>query len=240
MKKLSLVLVSAIAAGVACGRDLYSSEEHPGTPLEICLADPISLPQSNWNVYGLRLNLLFGQSFGVYGVDLGFASRCRDKFVGLAAQSFNWTESDMTGVQLGALGNVVNGNATGLQLGGLGNSDHGVFKGLQVAAVNYVGTLTGAQLGVVNWNKSVSAGAQFGLANIDANEFHGLSLGALNYTGKLLGAQIGLINVVAESAHGVQFGVFNATPSLQGFQIGLLNVIGNGLLPIMPFVNGSF
>ncbi|MBQ6137890.1 MAG: hypothetical protein IJI73_11030, partial [Kiritimatiellae bacterium] len=71
-------------------------------------------------------------------------------------------------------------------------------------------------------------------------EFHGLSLGALNYTGKLLGAQIGLINVVAESAHGVQFGVFNATPSLQGFQIGLLNVIGNGLLPIMPFVNGSF
>lgn len=240
MKKLGLVLFSAIAAGAACARDLYSSEDHPGTPIEVCFADPLSLPQSNWNVYGLRLNLLFGQSFAVYGLDLGLAGRCRNKFVGLAAQTFNWIENDMTGAQFGGLANVVNGNACGLQLGGAANCNHGGFTGLQAAFVNYDGAYVGAQLGALNWNKSVSVGAQFAIANIDVNEFHGFSLGAINYTGKLVGAQMGVVNVVSETAHGVQLGLFNATPALQGLQIGLLNVIGNGMLPIMPIINGCF
>lgn len=240
MKKLGLVLFSAVAAGAACARDLYSSEEHPGTPIEICLADPISLPQSNWNVFGLRLNLLFGQSFAVYGLDLGLAGRCRNKFVGLAAQTCNWIENDMTGAQFGGLANVVKGNTCGLQVGGLANCDHGSFIGLQAAFLNYDGALGGVQLGAVNWNKSVSAGAQIGVANIDVNEFHGFSLGAINYTGKLVGLQLGAVNVVSESGRGVQLGVFNAAPVFQGLQIGLLNVIGNGTLPIMPIINGCF
>ena len=240
MKKATLVLISAAVAGVACARDLYSSEDHPVTPVQLNLADPIAVPRSNWNVYGLRLNLIFGQSFGLKGLDLGFAGRCRDKFVGLAAQSCNWVESDMTGVQLGAVANVVHGNAYGLQLGGAVNSDHGVFSGLQAALVNFDGTFAGLQLGAVNWNKSVSAGFQFGVANADVNEFHGFSIGGLNYAGKLVGVQLGAVNVAAETVHGVQIGVFNAAPSIQGFQVGLINVIGNGALPIMPVFNGSF
>ena len=240
MKKLSLVLFSVSIAFAATARDLYSPEEHPVTPVQIAFADPLEIPQANWNVYGLRYNIFFAQSFKVIGLDLGLVGRCRDTFIGAAFETANWVEGDAVGAQFGAAGNVVAGNATGFQLAGVVNYNRGLFTGMQIAPINNDGTFLGLQLGAVNWDKSICIGCQIGAVNADLNEFHGVSLGAVNWTGRLQGCQIGAVNVVSEFGNGCQIGIFNAAPKFQGLQIGLLNVIGSGELPILPFVNGSF
>ena len=96
MKKCCLVALSIAIAGTAHSRDLYGSEEHPVTPLELCLAAPIQLPPSNWSVYGLRCSLFYGESFDVYGIDLGLVGYNANRMAGLQlAAAVDWIESDL-------------------------------------------------------------------------------------------------------------------------------------------------
>jgi len=241
MKKSSLVVLSLAIAGAASARDLYSSEDHPGTPLELGIATPVQIPPANWSVYGLRLNLIYGESYDVYGLDLGLVGYNRDKMVGLQMMAAaDWVESDMDGVQFAGIANVVCGNAAGIQFGGIVNYTRGDFAGVQFAAINFDGTFYGFQAGMFNYDKGISWGLQLGLANAAVNEFHGWSIAAVNYAERMHGLHLGLINLAAESGRGVQIGVFNGASRYNGIQIGLLNVIGNGELPIMPVLNARF
>lgn len=241
MKKSSLVVLSLAIAGAASARDLYSSEDHPVTFVELGIATPIQLPLSNWSVNGLRWNLIYGESFDLYGLDLGLVGYNLGKMVGLQLMAAaDWVDSDMEGVQFGGIANVVCGNAAGLQLGGVVNYTRGDFAGAQIAPVNFNGTFYGFQAGVFNYDKGISWGLQLGLANADVNEFHGWAVGAVNYAERMHGLQLGVINLAAESGRGVQIGVFNGAASYNGIQIGLLNVIANGELPIMTILNARF
>jgi len=242
MKKIGFVVLSAALASCAVAKenDLYNTETHGTTVLQLGIADPIQLPDSSCNVYGLRWNLFYGASFGVYGVDLGLVGLCRDNMSGFALQAANWVDSDFCGFQAGGVFNVVNGDSVGAQLAGVLNADRGSFWGFQSAAVNVIGSLFGAQLGAVNWDKSLSQGFQVGVANIDLNEFDGCSMGVINFADSFSGFQFGVVNVVSTSGSGFQLGVVNAAESLTGVQIGVLNLIGSATVPVLPVFNCKF
>ena len=246
MKKTSMVLVSMLLAGAVSaeeavyGRDLYSAETHPMTPVVISLADPIQFPQDNYNVVGLRWDIFYGNNFTVTGLDFGLVGRVNDSFTGLALDAASWVEGDAVGAQLSGLANIVKGNATGLQIGSVVNYNHGVFTGAQAGLVNYDGTLAGLQLGGLNWDKGICYGLQVGAGNVSVNEVRGWSLGVMNYTERLTGLQLGVFNIAGEIGSGLQIGCFNGAPKFSGLQIGILNVIGNAAVPVLPFVNGNF
>ncbi len=241
MNKTGLVLLSAALVGVtASAKDLYSSEDHPRTPVQVGLAAPIQYPGERWNVSAFRLNLLFGASHDMTGLDLGLVGFCRQNMTGLSVHAFNWVDSDLAGVQIGALGNVTGGNAAGLQIGGFLNREAGLFAGFQTALVNHDGSFWGLQLAGLNWNKSVGYGLQLGVGNVNVGDFRGWSVGALNISDSMTGLQLGVVNVASASACGVQIGVFNAASSLDGVQIGVLNVIADAAIPVLPVVNGNF
>ncbi len=243
MKKIGFAVLSAALAGcaaVAKDNDLYSTETHTSTPLQVGIADPLQLPSSSCNVYGLRWNLFYDASFGVYGLDLGLVGLCRDKMAGLAVQAVNWVDGAFCGLQFGGVFNVVNGDSSGAQFGGVLNSDRGSFWGFQSAAVNNVGSLFGVQLGCVNWDRSLSQGLQVGAVNADLNEFDGCSVGLINTADSFTGFQFGCINVIATAGSGFQLGVVNAADVFTGVQIGALNLLGNAVVPVMPFFNCRF
>lgn len=247
MKKSSLVLLSMVLAGAASAkdapsysRDLYSAETHPMTVLAVSLADPLQLPQANYNVAGIRWDIFYGNSFTVSGVDFGLVGRVNDSFTGLALTAADWVEGDVVGAQLSGVANIVKGNATGFQTAAFVNYNHGVFTGVQAGLVNHDGTFNGLQLGGLNWDKGLCYGLQLGVGNVAVSEFRGWSLGLMNYTERLSGLQVGLINVAGDSGSGLQIGLFNGAPKFSGLQIGVLNVIGNAALPVLPVVNGNF
>ena len=128
----------------------------------------------------------------------------------------------------------------------------GSFDGVGVGGVNVAnGRMRGVQAGFVNWSScggrdERSLGVQYGLANY-AESFFGLQDGYLNCAGDFSGVQCGsfvflCVNVAYGKVEGCQFGLLNyAQEMTYGVQIGLLNIIArNGLLPVLPLINGSF
>ncbi|MBR7180972.1 MAG: hypothetical protein IKD42_05105 [Kiritimatiellae bacterium] len=241
MQKTAFAAVLAVScASVALAKDFYGDVDHPVTPLTVAVADPVQFPFNNWKTYGLRLNIFDGRSFSVRGVDLGLVGMTQNDFRGVSACTANWVEGDMYGIQLGCLGNVVNGYTWALQASGIINYNQSAFSGLQMSLINFNSALFGFQAGLLNWDRGICYGLELGGVNVNDNEFHGWTVGAINYSERLFGTQIGLVNVVPGKGRGLQFGVFNAACAFQGVQIGLLNIIGDGAMPIFPVINANF
>lgn len=192
------------------------------TPVQLSLPG-VNLPASE-QVTGVRLDLLYGKTQQVKGLDLPL----------FALSDTN----DFTGLQLGL----------GLGAGRVRNH----FKGIAVTLFNWhEGQDVGGNLGFVNYTRSVSGVNLGGIANV-TGDVYGLNVaGLVNYTGGVRGlnfapvnvsrgkalASIGFVNY-ADSAT-FQLGFFNATQHLDGIQIGLGNYAPNGILPVMPLVNFS-
>ncbi len=248
MKKLGFALVAAALAGapafsatepsVAATPD--PAERFPRSPVQISLVDPVQLPSSDWDITALRVNLLYGVSHRMTGFDLGLVGLTREDMDGIALHAVNWVESNATGIQLGAVANVVGSDATGLQLGGVLNRNVGVFTGFQAALMNHNGSLLGAQISLLNWTKGTGYGFQLGLVNADVNDFRGGAFGLLNAAEAMSGVQFGVVNLAETFSGGVQLGVFNAATTMTGIQIGVLNLIGDAAVPVLPVVNGNF
>ena len=186
MKKIIMSTVAAIAAGTAMA----------WSPVGFSIVTPAQLPYVTSDVYGLRLNCIFGCNENVKGVDIGLAGSA-------------------TGVEQGlqcGLIDVVYGDAAGLQLTGLGYNG-GEFDGLQAAAL-------------CNWNELAVCGVQLAFANVDKTEFRGLAFGAFDMAEKVVGAQVGGINLASsveglqlgvvnacDSMKGVQLGLVNMITS---------------------------
>ena len=240
MKKLIMSVAAALMLGGAYAQQTpMEPAKHWITPLCISLASPLQLPPSSWVVDGIRLNLLYGDSYAINGIDLGLVGRTRNDLNGIAAGLFNWVDGDMRGIQLGALANVGHVNSYGLQLGGAVNYVYNDFGGVQAASVNLNGSFYGLQAGAVNWDKGISYGLQLGAVNADLNEFNGGSVGAVNWAIRYSGAQVGFVNICT-TGEGCQIGVFNAAETYEGIQIGLLNIIQKGAMPIMCLMNANF
>jgi len=88
------------------------------TPIMLSLVTPVQVPSANWDVWGLRLNLLYGECRDMIGLDLGligYAQEARalqlnvvnvaDTMKGLQIGLINYTRTAV-GVQIGLV-NVI-------------------------------------------------------------------------------------------------------------------------------------
>jgi hypothetical protein len=206
------------------------------------LFSPVQLPASDRDIYGLRLNLGYGENPRVYGLDFGLFGLARGSVAGVQLQAFNWNEGVVDGLQVGALASVDMQGFTGIQVAGVCNVDYGQTIGFQVGGLfNRNEIFNGVQVaGIVNKCNDTSKGLQFAFLNYNSGEWCGASFGALNYVGKFSGLQLGVFNFIQYQGTGVQIGLFNAAQQLTGMQIGFLNMICIGYTPLLPFVNFSF
>lgn len=139
MKKLLLVCVALLCAGVGSARDLefvardaqngYGYRQYI-VPIGVTVL-PWTFPNFESSVYGFRVNLGWGRYAKTYGIDGGVCSFGKET-AGLAGNLIcNVAEDDVYGVQIGG--------------------------------VNYAGHLHGLQIGFLNFNR---AGIAFPLINI--------------------------------------------------------------------------
>ncbi|WP_200883198.1 hypothetical protein [Candidatus Francisella endociliophora] len=161
----------------------------------------------NPDVTGLRLNLFYGKSADVTGLNFSILGLSDvDNFTGLEYDMF-----------FGA------------------NRVREQFKGVSFSILNWhQGDDVGANFGGVNIVNNIF-GANFGLVNL-TTDTTGLNWSAVNISTKNSSADIGLVNI-AGSTTLFQFGFINVTGHIGGLQIGLLNFAKNGFLPVFPIIN---
>ena len=131
------------------------------SPAMLSFFTPLQIPGPDFDVGGLRLNILYGQCCNFDGLDLGL--------VGVADNHAN-----------GWLVNVVSyaaGDGLGLHTGGV-NYLGGDFKGLQIGVANWIDSGDAFQIGVYNGARDVQ-GLQIGVINT-ANKLQGLQIGLVN------------------------------------------------------------
>lgn len=235
MKKLlafSLLAIAATAANADAAWFQYSIAS-PGDLL---------LPWNRSDVYGLRLDMPYGNNKGsVIGVDLGVVGVADEDVIGIAVTAVNVADlGAVEGLQLGLLANRTK-ELYGFQFGGVLNWNEDLAYGVQLGAINYDGEFYGLQLGVVNWFVGNAYGVSLGAFLLSNNSFVGFSAACLNYEmHKMSGLQLGGINLAAESSTGLQLGLVNISKHHEGVQLGLININSSGFLPCFPLVNFNF
>ena len=118
-------------------------------PIQLALFTPVQIFPETDPIAGVRLNLLYGRSVSVSGLDLGLVNHTTTgKSMGVQWGTVGFVESDFMGWQNNAV-NVTKGN----------------FEGFQWGIVNYANYANGLQLGLVNYSMSMK-GLQVGLVNI--------------------------------------------------------------------------
>ena len=136
------------------------------TPFQYSIFNPIQLFSEDYNVYGVRLNLLYGVNNSIYGVDLGGYSRTTGDFYGVqAAVVVAMREQDCSAVTMAGIANLSLGDDGGAAFAGFMNVASGQYTGLQAACINHARKFTGVQLGALNHCDDFK-GFQFGLINI--------------------------------------------------------------------------
>lgn len=156
-----------------------------------------SVPAEDWAVAGFRFNLFAGRHREMGGLDIGLLG--------------NEVDGALAGVEIAGIWNRTGRGAAAVQAAGIANLCERDFTGMQAAgAFNWTGrTLTGVQVAFVN----------------RAEVLAGLQVGAYNRIDNGSGVQIGLLNMARE---------------LEGLQIGLFNVNENSSVPYLPLVNLAF
>jgi len=132
------------------------------TPFMLSIVTPLQVPPRDFDVGGLRLNLIYGECTNFDGLDIGL--------VGRAVGHGN-------GIFVNGLATIVDGDSLGLQFG-LVNFVKGNFGGLQVGAVNYCTAGQAFQFGVYNGADHIE-GFQCGVINMTRTMI-GLQIGLIN------------------------------------------------------------
>ena len=156
-------------------------------PLGIGLVPPLQFPGEDWDVVGLRLNILAGMHNNVAILDLGVLA--------------NIAHGEVNGIELAGIWNLVKQDFRGLQVSGISNRVHGDVSALQVASIanfNGAGDFVGLQIASVNINQGESVGMQIGLFN-QADAMSGVQLGLVNKCRDCQGMQLGLFNFISNS-----------------------------------------
>ena len=111
------------------------------------------------------VNTTRGNVVGVQGA--GFANVLGGHVEGVQGSGFaNVALGSIVGAQLTGTVNFAQGDVTGAQLSGLANYSGGEVRGVQGSTLfNYAGTLSGVQVGLVNFAKEYKRGAAIGLLN---------------------------------------------------------------------------
>ena len=172
LKNIFLMLV--VLAATSYGKDVLNSSvpeivDGAGTPsgtimpLQISIFTPIQLVPQRKDITGLKLNIIYGYNEGIYGIDVGIASKAKNTS-SLQLNLMNIVDAYGQGLQMG-LFNIAE-DYSGLQFG-IFNSCGSQFSGLQAGIFNSAPICTGLQLGLINSCSSMR-GVQIGLVNIIA------------------------------------------------------------------------
>ncbi|UPQ86960.1 VC2662 family protein [Vibrio sinaloensis] len=145
--------------------------------------------------------------------------------------------SQVSGVRLSALHGKVD-SVKGVDFSVVGmsetNTTTGVNFGLFLGASKVNQEMTGASLGLLNWNEGLTTGLNLGAVNL-TNDVKGANISVVNYSEGNTMVDVGAVNMSSESA--VQVGIFNKTSKIEGVQVGLINCADNGFLPCFPIIN---
>ncbi|PKH02953.1 phaC PHA synthase [Psychromonas sp. MB-3u-54] len=153
----------------------------------------------------------------------GFNAPNAESVKGVRLSVFHGRVNEVKGLDLAAFGLSETNKTTGVNLNFFG-----------AAKVNQ--EMTGASLGIVNWQEGNTVGANIGALNL-TNNVKGANISLVNYsTGHTL-VDVGAVSFSQQST--VQVGLFNKTTQLDGIQIGLLNCADNGFFKCFPLVNWS-
>ena len=212
MKKLIaaafLILSASVASADAtwCQLSFYS----PGD---------LMLPWARSDVYGLRLDLPYGNNKGcLLGADIGVVGFLSERMSGLQVTGFNLVDlASVKGVHLGAIANR-DRDFHGVQISGVLNWNEDESAGVQIGTVNYGGEFTGLQFGGVSWMVGAFTGVTFDGALTTRN----------------------CVNVAAETSTGLQLGLINFAKHHEGLQLGLVNINSSGFLPCFIGINFNF
>ena len=162
MKKTMKALITVLVPCVAGAAQPAATQEQPLTPVLLSFVTPLQVPTRDFDVRGLRISLVYGESHNFQGLDIGAVGR---------------STGNSTGIHLALLATVTEGDARGLQLGSV-SYVKGAFGGLQVGVVNYAVKAGGFQLGAFNGADHIS-GLQFGLINV-TRTMMGVQFGLVN------------------------------------------------------------
>ena len=131
-------------------------------PVMLSLVTPIQVPGPDFDVGGLRINVLYGRCCNFDGLDIGLIGVADNHANGWLA---NW------------LVNYATGDGLGLHTGAV-NYFGGDFKGLQIGLAHWIDSGDMVQIGLYNGGYDVQ-GLQIGVINT-ANKMQGLQIGLVN------------------------------------------------------------
>ena len=173
MKTSGCGLLAAVAA--ACVSLMASAQEgaagNPYTPFMLSLATPLQVPSADFDVGGLRVNIIYGECQNFDGLDIS----------GIVGRSVGHAN----GLQIAGIANVVDGDGMGLRICLCANYVSGSYEGLQIGAVNFAAA----------HSKSTANAFQIGVYN-GSDYIKGCQIGVINFAREMIGVQIGLVNVI--------------------------------------------
>ena len=145
---LGLVLVAAVLMAAPA----FAQNK----PVQLALVTPIQIFPEETPIVGLRLNLLYGRSVTVSGLDLGLVNHTTTGLSkGWQTGLVGLNDADFLGFQDCTV-NVTKGRCEGFQWGMVNYA--GEMSGFQLGFVNYAMTMKGLQIGIVN---IIKQGGQF-------------------------------------------------------------------------------
>ncbi len=197
------------------------------TPFQLSLVNPVQVFNARRDVYGLRLDLIYGRNGSVFGLDIGCYNDSKN-MAGFQAGILNETVSPgdenrrgmslVYGIQLAAAGNFsgsidCRARIAGFQIAFLFNSTTiDSFAGVQLAGVYNMaseGAFRGMQFsGILNSSDSLFSGIQFACGGNHSGSIKGIQFAIIgNYGGQVRGIQgSGIFNAVLDAdACGIQF-----------------------------------
>ncbi len=238
MKKLAMFAILLVLGAATHAADM--------TPVQLALWNKLQIFPETTEVWGLRLDLLYGKNANMYGADLGLVNNTAD-MIGVEAGAVNWNRGDVLGIQAGALFNANEGSSriVGIQVAPVFNyasSHHAEVYGLQLAVgLNYMPDADVYGLQAAFWNglRQNVYGAELGGMLNNTRDMYGLEAALVNFSrGDSYGAQLaGLLNINAgenSKVGGVQVaGLVNYAPNAQvvGVQLSPFgNIVSDGSL----------
>jgi hypothetical protein len=151
------------------------NQQDPGgadgfTVFQYSVFSPIQLFPENYDVYGLRINALYGENRSMYGIDLGMYSALSNDMYGFQIAGVACSrDGDAFGISAAGIANMSIGDDAGLSVAGFMNLASGEFSGIQIGAVCRAQRFNGVQIGVFNHCDDFK-GVQIGLVNICRNQ----------------------------------------------------------------------
>ena len=140
---LMMMLTVALIAGI---QTVSAEEPVSMTPVMFSLFNPAQVPSEDWDVGGLRLDLLYGKCRNLTGLDVGLVNCATGNETGLAVGLVNTVGKRFTGLQVGLV-NVAD-KASAFQIGLYNGSDD--MSGIQIGLINNTRLMRGFQVGLVN------------------------------------------------------------------------------------------